>query len=45
MVMVVVLHDFDYPLHTRKTCIKRAFYLFLYALFGNSVRDKLPLGS
>jgi hypothetical protein len=41
---VLVVHDFDDPLYTRRTCLRRAFWLVVYALFGCSqcVRNKLP---
>jgi hypothetical protein len=41
---VLVVHDFDDPLYTRRTCLRRAFWLVVYALFGWSqrVRNKMP---
>lgn len=31
---VVIVHDWDFPLYQRKTCIRRAFWLVFYAIFG-----------
>ena len=44
MMRVLVVHDFDYPLYTRRTCLRRAFWLIIYAFFGWSrrIRDKIP---
>lgn len=41
---VLIMHDFDNPLFTRRTCFRRAFWLVMYALFGWSlgVRSKMP---
>ena len=42
--MVRIVHDWDFPLYRRKTCIKRAFWLAFYALFGWSrwARKRIP---
>jgi len=41
---VLIVHDFDDPLYTRRTCFRRAFWLIVYALFGWSqrIRNKIP---
>jgi len=41
---VIVIHDWDFPLYQRKTCLKRALWLFLYAIFGNFswFRKRMP---
>lgn len=41
---VLIVHDFDHPLFTRKTCLKRAFWLVMYVLFGWStwIRSRIP---
>lgn len=41
---ILVVHDFDDPLYTRRTCLRRAFWLIVYALFGRfrCVRRRIP---
>jgi len=41
---ILIVHDWDFPLYKRRTCLKRAFWLIVYALFGRSkrVREKMP---
>ena len=41
---VLVVHDWDFPLYKRKTCLRRGFWLILYALFGWSkwFRRRMP---
>jgi len=43
-VKILVVHDFDDPLYTRRTCLRRAFWLTVYALFGrlHYVRRRMP---
>jgi len=40
----LVVHDFDEPLFTKRTCLRRAFWLIVYAFFGWSewVRNRMP---
>ena len=41
---ILVIHDWDFPLYQRKTCLRRAFWLILYAFLGWSrwFRSKMP---
>ena len=40
----MIVHDFDEPLFTRKTCLRRALWLIFYALLGwfRWARTKIP---
>jgi hypothetical protein len=38
-----VLHDFDLPLYTRRTSLKRSAWLFLHAIFGDRVARYMPI--
>ena len=33
--MVMIVHDFDFPIFKRWTCLKRAFWLIILVLLGN----------
>nr|MDO8134654.1 hypothetical protein [Candidatus Njordarchaeum guaymaensis] len=33
--MVTIVHDFDFPISKRSTCLKRAFWLIISGLLGN----------
>ena len=41
---VLVVHDWDFPLYRRKTCLRRGFWLILYAFFGRFrwFRERMP---
>jgi len=41
---MLMVHDFDEPLFTRKTCLRRAFWLITYSLLGWScwIRALMP---
>lgn len=41
---VTVAHDLDFPIHSRRTCLRRIFWLTYYILFGWSRRlqSKIP---
>lgn len=35
---VTVAHDLDFPIHSRRTCLRRIVWLTYYLLFGSSAR-------
>lgn len=39
---VLIVHDWDFPLYMRLTCLKRAFWLLLYALLGKRALKLMP---
>jgi len=40
---IIVVHDFDLPLYTRRTSLKRSIWLFLHSVFGDRMIKYMPV--